>query len=329
MDYSNSNSFPLIFLGSGSYLPQHVIKNIDLPAHLDTSDEWIRTRSGITQRHKSSSEETTSFMATQSLIKALDHAKIKATDLDAIIVATTTADHTFPSTAARVQANVKADKAFVFDIQAACSGFVYAYSMAENMVISGQAKHIAIIGAEHMTKIVDWNDRGTCVLFGDGAGAIIVSSNNQSNVNEKIKATSYLFSDGCGYDKLYVDPTIKTPEEKGAIVMDGKEIFKKAILKMGQAIEVVLEKNNISIEDIDYIIPHQANARIIKGIADRFNLPSEKVIVTVDVHANTSAASIPLALDVSLKNRTLKNNSTVLIVGMGAGITWGASLLRI
>ncbi len=328
MDYSKTNSFPLIFLGSGSYLPRHIIKNMDLPEYLDTSDEWIRTRSGIIQRHKSSPEETTSFMSTQALTKALEHTKIKASDLDAIIVATTTADHTFPSTAARVQANIQADKAFVFDIQAACSGFVYAYSMAENMVISGQAKHIAIIGAEHMTKIVDWNDRGTCVLFGDGAGAIIVSATNL-HADEKIKATSCLFSDGCGYDKLYVDPSIKTPEEKGAIVMDGKEIFKNAILKMGQAIEVVLEKNNISIDDIDYIIPHQANARIIKGIAERFNLPSEKVIVTVDVHANTSAASIPLALDVSLKNGTLKNNSTVLIVGMGAGLTWGASLLRI
>lgn len=316
-----------MFLGSGSYLPRTVIVNDDLSEHLNTSDEWIRTRTGIIQRHKSSMDETTSFMATQALLAALDKAKIQASDLDVIIVATTTGDHAFPSTATRVQANVQANNAFAFDIQAACSGFVYAYSMAENMVLAGQAKKIAIIGAEHMTKILDWNDRGTCVLFGDGAGAVVVSGNQSDILSQK--ATSCLFSDGSGYDKLFVDPSIETPQAKGAIVMDGKEIFKNAILKMGQAIEVVLEKNNLTIEDVDYIIPHQANARIIKGIAERFNLPSEKVIVTVDKHANTSAASIPLALDVSLKSGYIKENSVILMVGMGAGITWGASLLKI
>lgn len=327
MDHSRIFNFPLVFLGSGSYLPRTVIVNDDLPEHLNTSDEWIRTRTGITQRHKSSEDETTSFMATQALLKALDQAKIKASDLDAIIVATTTGDHAFPSTATRVQSNVQANNAFAFDIQAACSGFVYAYSMAENMILSGQAKYIAIIGAEHMTKIVDWNDRGTCVLFGDGAGAVIVTANQNESSPKNV--TSCLFSDGAAYDKLYVDPSIATPQLKGAIVMDGKEIFKNAILKMGQAIEVVLERNNLTIDEIDYIIPHQANARIIKGIADRFNLPSEKVIVTVDKHANTSAASIPLALDVSVKAGTIKDNSIILMVGMGAGITWGASLLKI
>lgn len=319
----------------GHYLPKNCVKNTDLPPHLDTSDEWIRNRTGITQRHISSPEETTAFMAAEAAKQALSNAKIDASQIDAIILATTTPDNGFPATSTRVQALIGASNAFAFDIQAVCSGFVYALSVADNFIKAGQAKKILLIGAESMSRIVDWNDRGTCVLFGDGAAALVLQaapnhteSKTSQSASESGVLSTHLYSDGCGYDLLYVDHTIDTPNKRGGVIMNGREIFKSAVKKIGEAVEKALAENNLTVGDIDWFVPHQANERIITGVIDHFHLPPEKVVVTVDKHANTSAASIPLALYEAVNDGRIQPGQLVLIEAMGGGLTWGSAIIR-
>lgn len=312
--------------GIGHYLPKNCVKNTDLPAQLDTSDEWIRNRTGITQRHIASPDETTAFMAAQAAKQALLKAQIDASRVDAIILATTTPDNGFPASAARVQALIGASNAFAFDIQAVCSGFVYALSVADNFIKAGQAKTVLLIGAESMSRIVDWNDRTTCVLFGDGAAALVLQA--ADSANERGVLSTHLYSDGCGYDLLYVDHAIETPNKRGGVIMHGREIFKSAVKKIGEAVEKALEANNLTVDDIDWFVPHQANERIITGVIDHFHLPPEKVVVTVDKHANTSAASIPLALYEAVNDGRIKPGQLVLIEAMGGGLTWGSAIIR-
>jgi len=337
--------------GIGHYLPKNCVKNADLPAHLNTSDEWIRERTGITQRFLASADETTAFMAANAATLALKMAGIDASSIDAIVLATTTPDNGFPATATRVQALIGAHKAFAFDVQAVCSGFVYALAVADNFIKAGQAKTVLLIGAEAMSRLIDWNDRGTCVLFGDGAAALVLTATelatpkldgstsatfHSANTNnaklhsakERGVLSTHLFSDGSGYDLLYVDPSIETPSKRGGVVMHGREIFKSAVKKIGEAVEKALIANNLTVTDIDWFVPHQANERIIKGVIDHFYLPPEKVVVTVDKHANTSAASIPLALCAAVNDGRIKPGQLVLIEAMGGGLTWASSIIR-
>jgi 3-oxoacyl-[acyl-carrier-protein] synthase-3 len=285
-------------------------------------------------------------MAANAARQALFMAGIDATKVDAIVLATTTPDNGFPATATRVQALLGASNAFAFDIQAVCSGFIYALSVANNFIKTGQAKTVLLIGAEAMSRIVDWNDRGTCVLFGDGAAALVLkateldreaSSTIQSantnnvkslNVNKRGVLSTHLYSDGCGYDLLYVDHTIETQNKRGGVIMNGREIFKSAVKKIGEAVEKALIANNLTIDDIDWFVPHQANERIIKGVIDHFHLPPEKVVMTVSQHANTSAASIPLALCEAVRDGRIKPGQLVLIEAMGGGLTWGSAIIR-
>ena len=332
--------------GIGHYLPKNCVKNADLPVHLNTSDEWIRERTGIKQRYTANSEETTAYMAATAAKQALSKAGLCAAEVDAIVLATTTPDNGFPATAARVQALIGASNAFAFDIQAVCSGFVYALSVADNFIKAGQAKNVLLIGAESMSRIVDWNDRGTCVLFGDGAAALVLKateldkellSNIQSANTNSSKArnaekrgvlSTHLYSDGCGYDLLYIDHATETPNKRGSIVMNGREIFKKAVKKIGEAVENALTANKLTVADIDWFVPHQANERIITGVIDHFHLPPEKVVVTVDKHANTSAASIPLALYEAVTDGRIQPGQLVLIEAMGGGLTWASAIIR-
>lgn len=318
-----------IVIGVGHYLPFNVVHNASLPEHLNTSDEWIKDRTGIHQRHIAQDHETTAYMAYRAAIESIENAHISIDEVDAVIVATTTPDHGFPAVAAKVQSLLSMKRGFSFDVQAVCSGFVYAMSVADSMIKSGQAKTILLIGAESMSRIVDWNDRGTCVLFGDGAGALLLQAQDSNdNIDARGILSTHLFSDGSGYDLLYVDKEIDTPQKRGAVVMHGREIFKNAVQKIGEAVQKALEHNGLKISDVDCFVPHQANYRIIKGVIDLFNLPSEKVIITVDKHANTSAASIPLAIYSAVQESKIKRNDLVLLEAMGGGLTWGSALIR-
>ena len=332
--------------GIGHYLPKNCVKNADLPAHLNTSDAWIRERTGITQRFIVNSDETTAFMAASAAKEALSMAGIDPKNVDAIVLATTTPDNAFPATATRVQALIGASNAFAFDVQAVCSGFVYALAVADNFIKAGQAKTVLLIGAESMSRFVDWNDRGTCVLFGDGAAALVLKSTtinddspttfHSANTNnakphdlaQRGVLSTHLYSDGSGYDLLYIDHAIETPTKRGGIVMHGREIFKSAVKKIGEAVEKALVANKLTVADIDWFVPHQANERIIQGVIDHFHLPPEKVVVTVDKHANTSAASIPLALHAAVTDGRIKPGQLVLIEAMGGGLTWGSAIIR-
>lgn len=320
-----------IVSGIGHYLPRTIVKNSDLPECLETSHEWIVERTGIYQRYVAEDDETTAMMAAHAAKEALNHAGLSPEDVDAFIVATTTPDHGFPAVATRVQGILGNKKGFGFDVQAVCSGFVYALSVADAMIKSGQAKTIVLIGAESMSRILDWTDRGTCVLFGDGAAALVLTHKDSFvpfSLEDRGVMSTHLYSDGLGYDLLFVDRAIETPQGRGGVVMQGREIFKNAVNKIGQAVEKALEANELSIADIDCFVPHQANARIIQGIIDRFHLPTHKVVITVDQHANTSAASIPLALYDAVQNGQIKEGSLVLIEAMGGGLTWGSGLIR-
>ena len=315
-------------ISMGHYLPQKVLHNDALPEVLQTSHQWIVERTGIYQRHIANNEETTAYMAAQAALEALKNASLNADAIDAIVVATTTPDHVFPSVAARVQHLIGAHKAFSFDVQAACSGFIYALSVVDAMIRAGNAKTVLVIGAEAMSRILDWTDRRTCVLFGDGAAAMVCQ---QQEVQEKLQShilSTHLFSDGSGYDMLYVSQDVQTEYSRGGIMMNGAEVFKNAVQKMVSAIDKALAANEFSIDALDWLIPHQANARIIKSIKEHFNIDDHKVILTIDRHANTSAASIPLACYDAWASQRLKSGHTALLVGMGAGFTWGSCLLR-
>lgn len=326
-------TYSSVISGIGHYLPKACVKNADLPAHLNTTDEWIRERTGITQRFRAADDETTAVMAANAAKQALNMAGLDASSVDAIVLATTSPDHGFPATATRVQALIGARNAFAFDVQAVCSGFVYALSIADNFIKAGQAKTVLLIGAESMLRLVDWHDRTTCVLFGDGAAAIVLTSSEISKelvVEENPRGilSTHLYSDGCGYDLLYVNQEIETENKRGAIVMNGREIFKSAVKKIGEAVEKALIANNLTVDDIDWFVPHQANQRIIQGVIDHFNLPPEKVVMTVDKHANTSAASIPLAMFEAVRDGRIKPGQLVLIEAMGGGLTWASAIIR-
>jgi 3-oxoacyl-[acyl-carrier-protein] synthase-3 len=316
-------------LGTGSYLPTKVITNHDLEKTLDTSHDWIVQRTGIHQRHIAQPDERTSDMGTKAALQALEMAGVSINQIDFIICATTTPDRTFPATAAKIQANLGLKKGFAFDIQAACSGFVYALSVANNFIQQGQASYGLVIGAEKMSSIVDWSDRATAILFGDGAGAVVLKA-VQSEGSDKDRGVlgSYLHSDGGLENILYTDGGPASSESVGKIKMDGREVYKHAVLKMGAALEEVLETHHLTSEDIDWFVPHQANERIIDALAERLNFPSEKIIKTGALQANTSAATIPLALDAGVRGGKIKPGQLVLIDALGAGLVWGAALIR-
>jgi 3-oxoacyl-[acyl-carrier-protein] synthase-3 len=313
-------------LSSGGYLPKHIITNEDLPSKLETSHEWIVTRTGIHQRHQAAADELTSDMGAAACQKALERANISIDTIDFVICATTTPDATFPATATIIQHKLGMKQGFAFDLQAVCTGFVYALAMGKSLIASGQATRGIVVGAEKFTSILDWEDRGTAILFGDGAGAVILDTASAQEKSEILGI--YLHSDGAYKDLLYTNGGAASTPHVGKVVMQGREVFRHAVEKLGDAMEEALERNHLSAEDVDWFVPHQANRRIIEATADRHHFPREKVILTVDKHANTSAASIPLALNAAVEDGRLKKGNLVLIDALGGGFTWGAGLIR-
>jgi len=301
-------------IGTGGYLPKKIVTNKDLESTIDTTDEWIVERTGIKQRHIAEENETTSSMAVQASIDALNSANIQPEDIDLIIVATTTPDQIFPSTACIVQNKLKI-KAPAFDIQAACTGFVYALSIADNYIKAGLNKNILVIGAEKYSNLLDWNDRSTCILFGDGAGAVILSAQPEPGI-----ISSHIHADGKYNDLLSV--------ENNHIKMKGNEVFKVAVNTLSKLVDETLSINNMTKSDVDWLVPHQANLRIIKAAAKKLSMSLDQVVVTVDKHANTSAASIPLALNEAVKDGRIKSDQVILLEAFGSGFTWGSVLLR-
>lgn len=310
--------------GCGGYLPQRVIRNDDLSKTLDTSHSWIMERSGIAQRHVAAPGELTSDLGAAAALEALARSGIKPTDIDLIILATTTPDDTFPSTAVSIQRKIGAHGAFAFDIQAVCSGFIYALSVADNFIKTGQVKRALVIGAEVMSRILDWNDRRTCILFGDGAGAVVLEAQDQTH---RGILSSHLYSDGRFRDLLYVDSGTGRGNI-GTIQMQGREVFRHAIEKHEEAINKALETHRLQSSDIDWLVPHQANRRIIEAVAKQLDFPLEKVIVTIENQANTSAASIPLAFSMAENEGKIKQGNLVVTAALGGGFTWGSVLLR-
>ncbi|ALG90089.1 MAG: ketoacyl-ACP synthase III [Confluentimicrobium sp.] len=317
-----------VVAGVGHYLPERIVPNSAFEDTLDTSDEWIRSRSGIERRHFAAEGETTSQLAAKAAQAALKDAGLAPDDVDAIIVATSTADLTFPSAATMVQDQIGMTRGFAFDVQAVCAGFIFALSNANAMIISGQARRVMVIGAETFSRIMDWTDRGTCVLFGDGAGALILEAAEGAGTSDDrgILATD-LNSDGRFRDLLYVDGGVST-QTTGHLRMQGKEVFRHAVEKLADTAHKALDKAGLSGADVDWIVPHQANLRIIKATAQRMQVPMERVIVTVQDHGNTSAASIPLALSVGKAEGRIKPGDLVVTEAIGGGLAWGAVVIR-
>ncbi len=310
-------SIKAVIRSTGAYLPPKIVTNADLEKLVDTSDEWIVKRTGIKERRIAGDDETTGTMAIAAGKQALENARLTGAEIDCVIVATTTPDRIFPAVAVNVQQALGILPGPAFDVQAVCTGFVYALSIANSFIQTGVSKRALVIGAEKMSSIIDWSDRTTCVLFADGAGAVIVEANEKNDGRGII--STHLYADGRHQDILYADTKI---------VMEGREVFKHAVHFMADVVQEVLEKNNLKPEDIDMLVPHQANIRIIEATAKKLNMPMDKVVTTVDRHGNTSAASIPLALHEAVSGGKIKENDLVLIEGMGGGLTWGATLLR-
>jgi len=318
-----------VVLGCGAYLPEKVLINADLAKFVDTTDEWIVERSGIRQRHVAAEGELTSDLALAAARAALERAGIEAMDIDLIVLATATPDNTFPATATAVQAELGIHHGAAFDIQAVCSGFVYALSTADNFLKCGQHKRALVIGAETFSRILDWEDRTTCVLFGDGAGAVVLEAQEgQGTLEDRGVLSAHLRSDGRHYEKLYVDGGASRGQNIGHLRMSGKDVFKHAVINIAQIMEEALEAAGVAPNEIDWFVPHQANKRILDGTARRFGMTEDKVVITLDKHGNTSAASIPLALDVAFSDGRLKKNDLILLEAMGGGFTWGSVLLR-
>jgi 3-oxoacyl-[acyl-carrier-protein] synthase-3 len=314
--------------GVGHYLPDRVVPNAEFEKSLDTSDEWIVSRTGIERRHFAAEGQTTSDLAARAARAALADAGLTPDDIDALIVATSTADLTFPSAATMVQAELGMTKGFAFDVQAVCAGFVFAMANANALIVSGQAKRALVIGAETFSRILDWTDRGTCVLFGDGAGAVVLeAAEGAGNSTDRGILAADLNSDGRFKDILYVDGGVST-QTTGHLRMQGKEVFRHAVEKLAQTAHTALDKAGLSSADVDWIVPHQANLRIIKSTAQRMQVPMERVVVTVQDHGNTSAASIPLALSVARHNGQIKDGDLVVMEAIGGGLAWGALVLR-
>ncbi|MEQ8447449.1 MAG: beta-ketoacyl-ACP synthase III [Pelagibacterium sp.] len=315
--------------GVGGYLPERIMTNDDLAKVVDTSDEWIVQRTGIRQRHIAAEGEYTSDLALVAAQRALEKAGMDASEIDLIVVGTTTPDRTFPATAAILQQKLGITKGSAFDVQAVCSGFVFGVATADSYLKTGMAKRALVIGAETASRILDWNDRTTCVLFGDGAGAIVLEAQDVADdAPENGILVSSLRTDGSHWDKLYVDGGVSTTQSIGHLRMEGREVFKHAVGMISDVIEDVLDKTGKVTEDLDWFVPHQANKRIIDGAGRKLGIPEAKTIVTVDKHANTSAASVPLALWVASEDGRIKKGDLVMIEAMGGGFTWGASLIR-
>ncbi|MGB5864484.1 MAG: beta-ketoacyl-ACP synthase III [Sulfitobacter sp.] len=314
--------------GVGHYLPTRVVENAEFEATLDTNDEWIKARSGIERRHFAGEGETTSSMAAAAATAALDMAGLTTDDIDALIVATSTADLTFPSAATMVQAQLGMKNGFAFDIQAVCAGFIFALSTANALILSGQARRVMVIGSETFSRIMDWTDRSTCVLFGDGAGALLLEAQEQdgTTADRGILSTD-LNSDGSYRDLLYVDGGVSTGTT-GYLRMQGNQVFRHAVEKLSQTATTAMARAGIAPEDVDWIVPHQANIRIIQGTAKKLGLPMDKVVVTVPDHGNTSAASIPLALSVGVARGQIKKGDLLVTEAIGGGLAWGAVVLR-
>lgn len=321
-----------LFAGIGGYLPIRSVSNDELAAEygLDTSDQWIRERTGIERRHLANAEETAAFMGTQAARRALAMANIEAAQVDCIIVATSTPDQAFPATAVTIQAALGITQGFAFDLSAACSGFVYALAVADAMIRIGQVKAALVIGTELYSRILNWQDRGTCVLFGDGAGAALLLADEQPDQQTTPKGvlSTHLHADGRYGDILYIDGATGQSDKPQHLVMNGREVFRHAVGKLAGAVEEALAANHLTTADIDWLVPHQANRRIIDAMGKRLNLNDHQVVVTVDRHANTSAASIPLALAEAVNDGRIKPGHLVLIEALGGGLTWGSSLIR-
>ncbi|CUJ88628.1 3-oxoacyl-[acyl-carrier-protein] synthase 3 [Ruegeria denitrificans] len=317
-----------VVVGVGHYLPERIVPNSEFEKTLDTTDEWIKTRSGIERRHFAAEDETTSDLATKAAEAALADAGLTADDIDAIVVATSTADLTFPSAATMVQAQLGMTKGFAFDVQAVCAGFVFALTNANALIVSGQAKRVLVIGAETFSRIMDWTDRSTCVLFGDGAGALVLElQEGEGTAQDRGILATDLNSDGRYKDLLYVDGGVST-QSTGHLRMQGNQVFRHAVEKLTKTAETALESAGLGNSDVDWIVPHQANIRIIQGTAKKMGLPMDNVVVTVQDHGNTSAASIPLALSVGKQRGQIKQGDLVVTEAIGGGLAWGAVVLR-
>ena len=317
-----------VLRGCGAYLPKKILTNDDLARTVETSDDWIRERTGIRQRHIVQEGEVTSDLAVEAAKEALQAAALTPNDIDLIVVATTTPDLTFPSTAAIVQAKLGVELGAAFDIQAVCTGFIYALSTAEKFLASGQHNRALVIGAETFSRILDWEDRSTCVLFGDGAGAFLLEAQEKDEAGGRGVLNSYLRCDGRLVDLLYVDGGVSSTQSTGHVKMQGNKVFREAVVRISQAMEQVMADASITPEDIDWFVPHQANERIIKGVVKKLDLRDEQVISTISGQGNTSAASIPLAFHAGVKDGRIKPGDMVLFEGMGGGLTWGAALMR-
>jgi len=315
--------------GVGAYLPQRVLSNAEMATMVDTTDEWIQQRTGIRQRHIAAEGETTSMLATNAAEAALANAGLTAADIDLIVVATSTPDYTFPAVATQVQERLGMTHGVAFDLQAVCSGFVFAVATADKFLVSGSHRRALVIGAETFSRLLDWTDRTTCVLFGDGAGAIVLEAvESDGDLRSPGVICSRLRSDGRHRAKLYVDGGPSTTKTVGHLRMEGKEVFKHAVGMVTDVIRACFDDARVAAADIDWFVPHQANRRIIDASADKLGLAREKVVVTVDRHGNTSAASIPLALDFAVRDGRIKKGDLVMIEAMGGGFTWGAALIR-
>jgi len=314
--------------GTGSYLPERIMTNADMEKVVDTTDQWIQERTGIKQRHIAADDQSTSDLAEQAALKAIEASGISKDDIDLIIVATTTPDLVFPSTACLLQNKLDIHGCAAFDVQAVCTGFIYALGIADNFIKAGTSKCALVIGAETLSRILDWNDRGTCVLFGDGAGAVIVQASDKPGI-----LSSHLHADGSYADLLTVPTGISKDQQRfrdeGAhITMKGNEVFKMAVNTLGRIVDETLAANNMQKSDIDWLVPHQANIRIINATGKKLGLDPDHVVVTVDKHGNTSAASVPLALDTAVREGRIKEGETVMLEAFGGGFTWGAALLK-
>lgn len=312
-----------VVIGTGAYLPNRIMKNAELPAHLETNSEWIIERTGIEQRHIADTNETTSDLGTQAGLQAIKNAGIAANTIDLVILATTTPDDTMPSSASKIQHRLGITNGAGFDINAACSGFVYAMSIANSFIVSGQAKRVMVIGAETYSRILDWQDRGTCILFGDGAAAVVLEAQEGSGTNyDRGVLFSKIHSDG-KYEHL-----IKAEGTAGLFKMDGKDVFRHAVSKMPAAVEEGLQDLGLSKDAIDWLVPHQANIRILNAVAQKLGLADDKIVATVAKHANTSAASIPLALHEAVSDGRIKQGQIIACPALGSGLTWGCTIIR-
>ena len=318
-----------VVLGCGSYLPERILTNAELATRIDTTDEWIVQRTGIRERHVAAEGEFTSHLAIKAARAALHHARLDAQSIDLIVLATSTPDNTFPATAVAVQEGLGINHGAAFDLQAVCSGFVFALATADNFLRAGNYKRALVIGAETFSRILDWNDRGTCVLFGDGAGAVVLEAQTEpGKSSDRGVLTTHLRSDGRHKSKLYVDGGPSSTQTVGLLRMEGREVFKHAVGMITDVIVDAFNATGLTADDIDWFIPHQANKQIIDASANKLHIAPQKVVLTVDLHGNTSAASIPLALAVAVKDGRVKKGDLLLFEAMGGGFTWGSALVR-